>query len=66
MDGIEGMCLPDAETLCANSDVIVVSHATDEFRKAIAARRPGQPVIDLARLYKTLPEGDAGYQGIAW
>ena len=66
MDDIEGMCLSDAETLCENSDVVVVSHATDEFRAAIQARRPGQPVIDLARLYKTLPDRDAGYQGIAW
>jgi GDP-mannose 6-dehydrogenase len=66
MDNIEGMCMADADTLCANSDVIVVSHATDEFRKAIDARRPGQPVIDLARLYKELPEDNAGYQGIAW
>ena len=39
MDGIESMCMDDADTLCANSDVVVVSHATDEFRSAISARR---------------------------
>ena len=58
--------LPDARTLADNCDVIVVSHATDEFRAAVAARRPGLPVLDLARLFKTLPDNDAGYQGIAW
>jgi GDP-mannose 6-dehydrogenase len=66
MDGIEGMTMADADALCASSDVIVVSHATDEFRKAIEARHPGQPVIDLARIYKKLPDADPGYQGIAW
>ena len=66
MDRIETMCVADAASLTDTCDMIVVSHATDEFRAAVAARRPGQPVLDLARLFKVLPEHDAGYQGIAW
>ena len=66
MDRMETMCVADAASLADTCDMIVVSHATDEFRAAVAARRPGQPVLDLARLFKVLPENDAGYQGIAW
>ncbi len=66
MDNLQAMCAADAKSLTAECDVVVVSHATDEFRAAIAARRPGLPVVDLARLYKILPEGDDSYQGIAW
>ena len=66
MDNIEGITVADAQTLTAGCDVVVVSHATDEFRAAIASRRPGLPVLDLARLYKQLPDADDGYQGIAW
>jgi GDP-mannose 6-dehydrogenase len=66
MDALEGMCVRDTKSLTDDCDMIVVSHATDEFRAAIASRRPDLPVLDLARLYKKLPEGDASYQGIAW
>ena len=66
MDNIENLCAATADELTEDCDIIVVSHATDEFRRAVAARRPGQPVLDLARLYKTLPDNDGGYQGIAW
>ena len=66
MDNIEAMCVADAAALTEDCDVVVVSHATDEFRAAVAARRPGLPVVDLARLYKQLPDNDASYQGIAW
>ncbi len=66
MDNIESMCAADAKSLAEDCDMIVVSHATDEFRAAIASRRPDLPVLDLARLYKSLPEDDTSYQGIAW
>lgn len=65
MDALEALAVGDAATLVAQSDVLVVSHATDEFRRAVAARAPGVHVIDLARLYKELP-ADADYEGIAW
>ena len=65
MDGLEGMCVASAAELVAGSDVIVVSHATDAFRRAIEARAPHVHVLDLARIYKELPD-DPTYQGIAW
>ena len=55
----------DAEQLVADVDVVVVSHATDEFRRAITLRRPQIHVLDLARLYRNLPQ-DACYIGVAW
>ena len=65
MDELETMTLKTAADLVANSDVVVVSHATDEFRKAVQERNPDIHVLDLARLFKEIP-ADATYQGIAW
>lgn len=65
MDGLEGMMAANVDALLGDSDVLIVSHATDEFRAAVNRRRPGVHVLDLARLFKTLPE-DPTYQGIAW
>jgi hypothetical protein len=45
--------------------VLVVSHARDEYRDAVRKRSKGIEVIDLARLYKNLPD-DPGYRGISW
>lgn len=65
MDELEALSLSDADALVANSDVVVVSHATEEFRQALARRAPGVHVLDLARLCRTLAS-DETYQGIAW
>ncbi len=65
MDSLEAISVESAEALVEQSDVVVVSHATEAFRKAVATRRPGVHVLDLARLYKELPD-DPTYQGIAW
>jgi GDP-mannose 6-dehydrogenase len=65
MDNLEAMTVSSAAELVANSDVVVVSHATEEFRKAVNARNSNVHVLDLARLYKDIP-ADATYQGIAW
>ncbi len=65
MDKIEGLTVGTAGDLMAQSDVVVVSHATEEFRAAVKARNPKVHVLDLARLFKDLPD-DATYQGIAW
>ena len=65
MDELERLVVPSAAELVAGSDVVVVSHATDEFRNAVAERAPGCHVLDLARLFKERP-ADATYQGIAW
>ena len=65
MDRLESMVVPSAAELVAASDVVVVSHATEEFRRAVRERRPDVHVLDLARLFKERPD-DATYQGIAW
>ncbi len=65
MDQLEAMTLKSADQLVAASDVVVVSHATEEFRAAIRSRSPQTHVLDLARLFKDLPT-EATYQGIAW
>ena len=65
MDELEVLTVTDAATLVAQSDVVVVSHATQEFRDALAKRPAHVHVLDLVRLYKTLPD-DATYEGIAW
>ena len=65
MDELEALTFKSASELVENSDVVVVSHATEEFRSAVKARNNATHVLDLARLFKDLPV-DATYQGIAW
>lgn len=66
MDKIETIAVSTIDELVEGSDVLVVSHATEEFRRAVSQRNRRIHVLDLARLYKTLPENDPTYQGIAW
>ena len=65
MDELQAIALASADDLIAASDVVVVSHATDEFRAAVKRRAPTTHVLDLARLFRELPDEDT-YQGIAW
>lgn len=65
MDELQDITVASAQDLISTCDVIVVSHATEEFRDAVAQRRKGVHVLDLARLFKVLPD-DETYQGIAW
>jgi GDP-mannose 6-dehydrogenase len=65
MDELQAISVKSAEELVADSDVVVVSHATEAFRRAIKNRDPRIHVLDLARLFKELPK-DPNYQGIAW
>jgi GDP-mannose 6-dehydrogenase len=65
MDELEAMALASAEELVAGSDVVVVSHATDEFRKAVAGRGAEVHVLDLVRLFPRRPS-EPTYEGIAW
>lgn len=66
MDKLQDICVTSADELCENVDIIVVSHATPEFKRAVAARGEGVQVLDLARLYKQRPQEDTSYEGIAW
>jgi GDP-mannose 6-dehydrogenase len=66
MDNLKALTVKSAADVMDNCDVVVVSHATDEFRVAVKSRRPNVHVLDLARLFAELPVNDATYQGIAW
>ncbi|MEQ1714614.1 MAG: nucleotide sugar dehydrogenase [Hyphomicrobium sp.] len=65
MDELEAMTVASGLELVDTCDVVVVSHATEEFRTVVKNRRTGVHVLDLARLFKVLPDDDT-YQGIAW
>jgi len=65
MDNLEDLCVSQIDELMRGCDVIVVSHATNEFRAAVMAREPRVRVFDLARLFKHVPR-EASYAGIAW
>lgn len=65
MDELEGLSVADADALVAGSDVVVVSHATQAFRTALARRSPSTHVIDLARLNRDVASSEK-YHGIAW
>ncbi|MBI1383294.1 MAG: nucleotide sugar dehydrogenase [Rhizobiales bacterium] len=62
---LEAIAGSDLAAEVDQADVLVVSHATDEFRQAVAARSRTTLVLDLARLFKDVPQ-EENYDGIAW
>ncbi len=65
IDQLQSITAESADALVRSCDLVVVSHATDEFRWAVEGRPEGVHVLDLARLWRELPQ-DSTYQGIAW
>ena len=65
LEQLPTLLMGSSEQLVASADVIVVSHANEENRRAIAARAEKVHVLDLVRLYRKLPD-DATYWGVAW
>lgn len=65
MDVLESLTVDSARSLMAQCDVVIVSHATEEFRRAVAERPYGVQILDLARLFRKSPD-DGHYEGIAW
>lgn len=65
MDELQSITVASATDLIETCDVVVVSHATEQFRAVVNNRPTRVHVLDLARLFKELPD-DATYQGIAW
>ena len=61
----EAIRVENINELLEQSDVLVVSHATEEFRRAVTMRGKGVEVLDLARLFRGRAK-EEGYQGIAW
>ena len=65
MDKLPDILRPDIDEVMQNCDVVVVSHARDDYREAVIHRPEGVSVIDLVRLFKELPD-DPNYLGISW
>ncbi len=65
MDRLPSLCVKSAKSLMETCDVVVVSHATGEFRRAVCGRPQGVHILDLARIFKA-PPADSSYQGVAW
>ncbi len=66
LDALEGGdALQTTSAVLQSCDVIVVAHATEAFRQAISARRPGLHVVDLARLFNHVPD-QTTYHGLSW
>lgn len=65
MDRLETLCVSRLDDLMDQVDVVVVSHATDEFRRVVRERNPEIAVLDLVRLFADVPV-ETNYQGIAW
>ena len=65
VDGFETIRAERLNEVVENCDVLVVGHATEEFRRAVTMRGKNVAVLDLARLFRSHSNED-GYQGIAW
>ena len=65
MDRLPEVLCPSIDEVLDASDVVVVSHSRDDYRKAVIHRRKGVQVIDLVRLFAELPD-DPDYHGISW
>ncbi|NNJ75101.1 MAG: UDP-glucose/GDP-mannose dehydrogenase family protein [Anderseniella sp.] len=65
VDALPGMLSTDVEDVLENSDVVVVTHASQHYRELLRDCPGDVKVIDLVRLFKDLPR-QPGYQGIGW
>jgi GDP-mannose 6-dehydrogenase len=65
LDGLPYLLASSAEALVSSVDVVVVAHATDEYRQAVTARAAHVHVLDMARLFGKVPQLNT-YKGIAW
>ena len=65
MDKLPSLCVKSAKSLMETCDVVVISHATGEFRRAVCGRPQGVHILDLARIFK-VPPADRSYEGVAW
>ncbi len=65
VDALPGLLSGDVEDVLRNSDVVVVTHASQHYRELLRDCPGDVQVIDLVRLFKNLPE-QPSYQGIGW
>ena len=65
VDALPTILSASALKVLDQADVVVVTQATDEIRRAVAARLGKVHIIDLVRLFPEVPNVD-GYEGIGW
>lgn len=61
----EALLVPEYQQALDEAELIVVTHATPEFRQAVLEAPPGTKVLDLAGVLNQSVEG-MEYHGIAW
>lgn len=62
--GLKDMLCEDPDTLMGQVDAVIVCHAHDLYRDAVA-KHPTVPVVDVVRLYPNAPT-DVAINGIGW
>lgn len=63
-DKLRGMLRPSADDAVAGADAVIVTHSNDSYRKLVEGLT--QPVIDVARLFKTRNTQPSCVNGIGW
>jgi len=65
LPGLETLLVETPQDAIADTDIVVATYATDEFRNALAGAPKGTRVFDLAGLFTVTPP-HLEYTGIAW
>jgi GDP-mannose 6-dehydrogenase len=63
---ISALLCNSIDRLLLVSDVIVIANGDKAFSSIVNQLRSEQIIIDLVRIFETLPNLDGRYQGIAW
>ena len=61
----EALLADDLGEALSRAELVIVTHATDEFRQALLAAPAGTKVLDLAGLFSEAPEG-LDYRALCW
>ena len=62
---LDQLLVPSMHDVLEHAEILVVATGSPEFREVIELRRPGQRIIDLARIVEE-PLDDDWYHGICW
>ncbi len=61
----EALLTDSLENALSRAELVIVTHATDEFRQALADAPAGTKVLDLAGLFEEVPE-HLEYRALCW
>jgi GDP-mannose 6-dehydrogenase len=61
----EALLVPEYQQALEDAELVIVTHATPEFRQALLEAPKGVQILDLAGVF-TQPVEDLNYHGIAW